>query len=125
VRGAVDAEQGGGTVDVAAMQQVADRDEGRHPAGAFLAAQVDGQLRRLIQVLGRPAGAGDVGQQPGSLQGNQPGAGELDGLGENGLDTGPGVDRDRGDRQVLRQAQARSERAAAGPCDGGSQESAR
>ena len=125
MRGAVDAEQGGGTVDVAAMQQVADRDEGRHPAGAFLAAQVDGQLRRLIQVLGRPAGAGDVGQQPGSLQGNQPGAGELDGLGENGLDTGPGVDRDRGDRQVLRQAQARSERAAAGPCDGGSQESAR
>jgi hypothetical protein len=42
VRGAVDAEQCGGAVEAAALQQVADRDEGRHPADAVLAAQVDG-----------------------------------------------------------------------------------
>jgi hypothetical protein len=101
VRGAVDAEQRGGAVDTAAAQQVADRDEGGPAVHPFLAAQVDRQLGRLVQILGRPGGAGDVGQQPGSFQGDQPGAVELNGLGEDGLDAGAGVDRDRDQRQVL------------------------
>jgi hypothetical protein len=72
VRGAVHAEQRGGAVDAAAVQQVADRHEGRDPAGPFLAAQVDGQLGRLVPLSGGPAGVGDVGQQPGPLQVTSP-----------------------------------------------------
>ncbi len=105
VRGAVHAEQCGGPVEAATVQQVADRDEGRHPADPFLAAQVDGQLGCLIHVLGRPARVGDLGQQPGSLQSDQPGAVELDGRWQNGFDAGPGIDRDRDERQVLGQGQ--------------------
>ena len=51
VRGAVDAEQRGRAGDAAPVQQVADGDERRHPVHALLAAEVDGQLGRLVQVL--------------------------------------------------------------------------
>jgi hypothetical protein len=109
VRGAVDAEQCGGAVDASAVQQVADRDEGGHAVGPLLAAQVDGQLGCVGQGGGAQVqgggGSGGVGQQPGSLQGDQPGVVELDGLGENRLDAGAGVDRDRDQREVLGQGQ--------------------
>jgi hypothetical protein len=44
VRGPVDAEQRGGPVDAAAVEQVADRDERGHAVDPFLAAEVDRHL---------------------------------------------------------------------------------
>ena len=96
VRGAVHAEQRGGAVDPAAVQQVADGDEGGHPVGPLLAAQVDGQLGLLV-------GSRDSGvvQQPGTLDRDQAGAVQRQGRAEQFLDPRPGVDRHRDQRQIL------------------------
>src|SRR6185312_8266983 len=100
VCGAVHAEQRGGAVDAAPVQQVADGDEGGHPVDSLLAAQVDGQLGRLVGPR-----HGGVVQQPGALHRDQAGAGQREGRAEYRLDLRPNVDRQRDQRQVLGQRQ--------------------
>jgi len=46
-----------------------------------------------------------AGQQPGPFQRDQPGSGQPDRFRGQGLDPRPLVDRDRGQRQILGQAQ--------------------
>ena len=102
VRGAVHAEQRGGAVDAAPVQQVADRDEGGHPVDPLLAAQVDGQLGRFSAVAG-PTAVSASSRAP--LQRDQPGAGQREDRAEHRLDPRAGVDRHRDQRQVLGQRQ--------------------
>src|ERR671931_2381310 len=76
------------------------------PAGdALLAAHVDGELGRLVQVLGEPDRADASGQHPRALERHQPVVDERGDLVERGLDALPGVDRDRHEREVLGQRQ--------------------
>ena len=52
VGGAVDAEQDRGAEQAVAAQQVDDGDEGGTPPDTFIPTTVDGQLGRLVQLLG-------------------------------------------------------------------------
>jgi len=110
VRGPVDAEQRGRPGDAAPVQQVAHGHESRHPVHALLAPQVDGQLGLFVHLIEQRhrldlAGCGVAAQQPRPLQGNEPGPGDPRGRVDQWLDPGAAVDRDRGERQVLRQGQ--------------------
>ena len=58
VRGAVNSEQCGGAGDAAAVQQVADRDEGGHPVDPLLTPDVHGQLGGLVELLGQADAVG-------------------------------------------------------------------
>ena len=65
---AVHAEQCGGPVNAAAVQQVADRDEGGDPVDPLLAPEVHGELARPGRVPGQVAGHGQgrLGASPAS-----------------------------------------------------------
>ncbi len=69
-------------------------------------AEVDRELGLVFLLAGRQTGqtAASV-QQAGVLQGHQPGGGQRQGLIQDRLDTRAGIDRDREQRQVLRQRQ--------------------
>jgi hypothetical protein len=70
--GPVDSEQHGRPGDPLPVEQLADRGVGGHPAGALLAADVHGELRRLVQALGEDDLADLPGQQPSALKRDQP-----------------------------------------------------
>ena len=105
VRGAVDAEQHGRAGHPVPVQQVADGDEGRHPADALLAADVDGQLGGLVQVLGQRDRADLAASIRARSRVTRPVCCTVRSSGEHRLDPGPGVDRHRHHRQVFGQGQ--------------------
>ena len=106
VRGPVHAEQRGGPGDAAAVQQVADGHEGRSPVHAFLAAEVDGELRLLVG----PARLNVTApMSPASSRARSRVTSPVPVIravgSTSGFDPLPGVDGDRDQRQVLRQGQ--------------------
>ena len=103
--GAVDAEQHGRAGDPAAVEQIADGRERRHAVDALLAADVDGELGRLAELLGQLHRADLAGEQPRALERDQAAALDLQDQLEHRLDPLAAVDGDRDDRQVLGQRQ--------------------
>jgi hypothetical protein len=101
--GAVGAAQNGSAGNAAPVQQFAGRLEGRNLVDTILAAEVHGQLGRFARVLTQPDRVYLTRQQPCPLGSDESGTRQPRHLVEHCLDTGPGVDRNRG--QSLRTTQ--------------------
>jgi hypothetical protein len=94
--GAVGAAQDGSAGDAAPVQQFAGRLEGRNLVDTILATEVHGQPGRFARVLAQPDRVYLARQQPCPLGSDESGTRQRRHLVEHCLDTGPGVDRDRG-----------------------------
>jgi hypothetical protein len=105
VRGPVDSRQDGGAGDAAAVQQFADHLEGGHAVDTVVAAEEESQLGGFAGVVHDPDGVDLVAEEPCSFQRDQAMISELQGLVQHRFDVRPGIDRDRGQRQVFRQSQ--------------------
>ena len=105
VRGAIDAEQHGRAGQSVLAQRLDDRHVRRPPAHAVLAPDVDRELGRLMQLVGELDGADPSSEHAGALERHQAVAGDRLDVVERGLDAPARVDRDRDDRQVLRERQ--------------------
>ena len=101
VDGAVDAEQDRGAGDGVALQQLDDRLVGGPAADALLAPDVDGELGRLVQVLGQADPADAPGEHARPLERDQPAGGQALDRRQDSLDALAGVDGHADDRQVL------------------------
>ena len=88
-----------------ATQRLDDRHVRRPPAHAVLAADVDRELGRLMQLVGELDGADPSSEHAGALERHQAVAGDGRDVVQRGFDAPAGVDRDRDDRQILRERQ--------------------
>ncbi len=93
---AADAAQDGSAGNAAPVQQFASRLEGRNLIDPILAAEVHGQPGRFAGALAQPDRVYLTRQQPCPLGSDESGTHQRRHLVEHCLDTGPGVDRDRG-----------------------------
>ena len=105
VRGPVDPEQHRRAGQSVLAQRLDDRHVRRPAAHAVLAADVDGELGRLMQLVGELDRADASREHAGALERHEAVGGDRCDVVEGRLDALSRVDRDRDDRQILRQRQ--------------------
>ncbi len=108
----VDAEQHRRAGDARAAQDFDDRLVRRAPAGRLMAAQVDRQLRLLVQGVGQRVGRGALGHEPRPFRRHEPVEAERRDVFARRLDERTAVDGDRDERQVLGEREQPSVRSA-------------
>jgi len=99
--GAIDAEKDGRAGDAAAVEQVADRGERGGAVDALLASDVDGELGRLVELIGQLERREVTREQARAFEGDQAASFDLQDRLEQRFDAVAAVDRDRDDREVF------------------------
>ena len=105
VRGAVDAEQHRRPGDSRVAQQVDHRLVGGPSVGAFLAADVDGQLGGFVLDLGQLDRGDPAGQHPGAFERDEAVERKRAQRGQRAIDSRRRVDGDADEREVLGQGE--------------------